>query len=305
MAEGGLDLVTGAFSYTGKYIARELLSQGRRIRTLTGHPNRHSPPGEEIEAIPFNFDDPEKLAESFRGCERVFNTYWIRFARGKLDFERAIANSRALINAARDAGVRRFIHVSITNCSADSPLPYFRGKGIIERYLRDSGISHAIVRPTVVFGREDVLLNNIAWLLRRCPVFAIPGSGDYRLQPIFVEDLAAIAIEAAAETSNIAIDATGPETYTFNALISLICTIIQRRPKIVHAPPYLTLAFAKIIGMSVGDVMLTADELRGLMAELLISERPPPGVIRLSQWLSHHAHTIGAAPASEIERHYR
>ena len=88
------------------------------------------------------------------------------------------------------------MHISITNPSLDSPLPYFRGKAILEKEIRASGISHAIVRPTVLFGKEDILINNITYLLRRLPVFAIPGSGDYRLQPIYVEDLAEIAVEA-------------------------------------------------------------------------------------------------------------
>lgn len=179
-----LNVVTGAFGYTGKHIARHLLDIGKQVRTITGHPDRDNPFGGRVPAFPFNFDNPAALVKNLRGATTLYNTYWVRFNRGRVSFDTAVENTRKLISACVDAGVQRIVHVSITNASADSPLPYFRGKGLLETEIIQSGLSYAIIRPTVIFGPEDVLINNIAWLLRRFPVFAVPGAGDCRLQPV-------------------------------------------------------------------------------------------------------------------------
>ncbi len=297
-----LNVVTGAFGYTGKYITRRLLGRGIAVRTLTGHPDRPNPFGDAVEIYPFNFDKPEALTEHLRGATTVFNTYWIRFVRGDLTFERAVRNIETLIEAARRAGIRRFVHISITNASADSPLPYFRGKGIIENFLRGAGISHAIVRPAVIFGHEDILINNIAWSLRKFPFFTVPGDGNYRLQPVFVEDLAELMLNAAQETKNLEIDAVGPETFTFNELVQLLARTVGRRAYLIHVSPTIALAFAAMIGFATRDVTLTQDEVRGLSANLLISHQRPTAVTRLTDWLVQHASTIGTRYASELAK---
>jgi uncharacterized protein YbjT (DUF2867 family) len=299
------DVVTGAFGYIGRYICRRLLVQGRSVKTLTGHRDRPNPFEERIQVAPFNFERPEELTRSLDGCDTLFNTYWIRFAHGNMDFERAVANSRTLIEAARRVCVRKIVHVSITNPSQESPLPYFRGKARVERSIIESGLSYAIIRPTVVFGPEDILINNIAWLLRRFPLFAIPGRGIYRMQPIFVEDLAALAVEAAQTPENATVDAVGPETYAFNALVRLLAETVQSKAAIVHVPPQMALLAAKAIGFIVGDVLLTADEVKGLMANLLVSDGPPLGRTSLAKWLAANASRVGANYSSEIARHYR
>jgi nucleoside-diphosphate-sugar epimerase len=195
-----LNVVTGAFSYTGKYIAQRLLSAGKTVATLTNHPKRPNPFGERVRALPFNFDNRSQLEENLRGATTLYNTYWIRFPRGGTTFDSAVKNTEVLIDAARTASVRKVVHISISNPSADSVLPYFKGKALAEQAITNSGLEYAIVRPTLVFGAEDVLINNIAWFLRRFPVFPIAGSGDYLVQPVFVEDLAALAVTAGQET---------------------------------------------------------------------------------------------------------
>ena len=178
-----MDVVTGAFGYTGRYITARLLACGKRVRTLTGHPARPNPFGGAVEVAPLDFGNPGQLTRSLRGAETLYNTYWIRFPHGAATYEKAVENSRVLFRAAREAGVRRLVHISITQASQDSPFAYFRGKGLVEEALRESGLSHAILRPTVVFGPEGILINNIAWLLRRFSVFVVFGSGRYRLFP--------------------------------------------------------------------------------------------------------------------------
>jgi uncharacterized protein YbjT (DUF2867 family) len=299
-----VDVVTGAFGYTGRYITARLLDSGRSVRTLTGHPNRANPFGDRVAVAAFDFDDRRKLAEHLRGATTMYNTYWVRFPRGDVTFERAVANTETLIHAARDAGVRRIVHVSITNPSEDSPFAYFRGKARVEQIIRDSGLGYAIVRPTVIFGREDILINNIAYILRRVPVFGIPGSGSYRLRPVSVEDVADICVRSGRAESDDVIDAVGPETFTFEGLVRLIAQTIGRRTLFVHVPPAVALNTATIIGRLVGDVMVTRDELDGLMAELVMTEGPAAGTRRLTEWLAQSAAAVGKRYASEVSRHY-
>ena len=295
-----LNIVTGAFSYSGKYITRRLLDRGVKVKALTAHPAHPNPFGNAVEAMPFNFDRPAALADSLRGATTVFNTYWIRFERGAMTFDRAVQN--ITIEAARQAGVRRFVHLSHVNVSAASPLPYFRGKGVIEDTLRASGLAYAIVRPSVIFGPEDILINNIAWSLRKFPVFAIPGDGEYRLQPTFVEDLADLVVKAACEVGNINSDVVGPEIFTFNELVRLLARSLDRTPRIVHVPSRIALLCTSIIGRIMGDVMLTADEIRGLSADLLVSRELSIAPTRLSDCLARNAATVGAHYASEIAK---
>ena len=304
MSDTGLNIVTGAFGYTGKYIAHRLLTRGIKVRTLTGHPDRANPFGDRVEAIPYNFHQPDKLAESLQGATTLFNTYWVRFPRGNVTYAKAVQNTRVLLTAAKQAGIQRIVHVSITNAAADSPLLYFRGKGQLENDIVESGLSHAIIRPTLIFGAEDILINNIAWLLRRFPAFAVPGRGEYKLQPVFVEDLAELAVNAAQNSENMLVDAVGPETYQFVELINLIKNTIGSKSKIMHLPPRQAYYLSKLIGVAMGDVILTEDEVKGLMDNLLVSQHPPTCETKLSEWLEKNSHSVGASYASELSRHY-
>jgi len=302
---GRLNAVTGVAGYSGRRMAERLLRMGERVLTLTGHPDRPTPFGELVRAAPFHFDQADKLTESLRGVEVLYNTYWIRFPRGGMTYEKAVENTRTLIRAAVQAGVRRIVHVSITNPSHDSPFGYFRGKGQVEDEIVGSGLSYAILRPAVLFGGEDILINNIAWTLRRLPVFAIPGSGEYRLQPIHVDDLADLAVEHSHRQANVVLDAVGPEAYTYSDLVRLIAAAIGRRPLLVHLPPRLFYWLSLPISQLVRDVLITWDEVLGLMADLLVSSGPPTAPTRLSDWLTENRGAVGRRYASEVERHFR
>jgi uncharacterized protein YbjT (DUF2867 family) len=303
-----LDAVTGASGYSGKYIARRLLANGRRVMTLTGHPERPLPFDEPVEVRPYDFARPDQLARHLEGVDTLYNTYWVRFAYGETTHELAVANTRTLFEAARLAGVRRVVHVSITNPSHDSPLPYFKGKAQLEKALIDSGLSYAILRPAVLFGGEsgeDILLNNIAWLLRRFPAFAVPGTGRYQLQPIHVEDLAGLAVEVGGREENVIVDAVGPEIYAFADLVYLIKQQVGSEALVVYTPPQMAYLLSRVISRIVGDVLLTQDEIEGLLADLLISEDAPTGQTRLSDWLAANARHIGVDYASEVARHFQ
>lgn len=305
MGAAELNVVTGAFSYTGKYITERLLSIGERVRTLTAHPNRRNMFSNRVEAFPFNFDNPLALIESLEGAATLYNTYWVRFPYRQITYDKAVNNTKALINAAEEAGVRRVVHISITNASEESPFAYFKGKGILEKFIIQSKLSYAIIRPTVIFGHEGILINNIAWFLRHLPVFAVMGSGDYKLQPVFVEDVAEIAVNAGHRGDNVIIDAIAPEIFKYEELVRLIASKIHSKSKIIHLKPSLALFLSNLIGFFVNDVILTEDEIDGLMSNLLISKDPPTGKVRLSDWLDKNINTVGSSYASELTRHYR
>jgi NADH dehydrogenase len=298
-------VITGAFSYTGKYATRLLLDGGYQVRTLTFHPNRENPFGARVQIFPYNFGRPDELQQTLRGASTLINTYWVRFPHGESTFEAAVKNTRTLIKTAKDAGVQRIVHVSIANPSIDSPLGYYRGKAQVEEAVMESGLSYAILRPTVIFGVEDILINNIAWFLRRFPVFGIPGDGLYRIQPIYVEDMARLTIDAVEQQQNFVLDAVGPETYTFEELVRVISEEVGRPVPLIHLLTPLAFLSTLITGWSVGDVVLTWEEYRGLMSNLLVSEQPPSGQTRLSQWLADNRDRIGMCYASEVARHYR
>ena len=298
-------MVTGAFGYTGRYIARRLLAYGRRVVTVTGHPHRADPLREHLTVAPMDFDDEEGLARAMEGAETLYDTYWIRFSRGEMTFERAVENSRRLVRAAERAGLRRIVYVSITGASPDSPLPYFRGKGLVEEVIRSSSLSWAILRPTLVFGLEDVLVNNMAWFLRRWPLFPVPGRGDYPVQPVYVDDLAALAISLGQGRDDVTLDAVGPETYTFEELLRLLAKAVDSRARLVHLPPWASLLAAKAAGPLVKDVVLTRDEIRGLMAGLLASSGLPTCTTSFRRWVEETGPRLGRRYASELERHYR
>jgi NADH dehydrogenase len=258
-----------------------------------------------VEVAPLAFADPARLVRDLHGAATLYNTYWIRFPYGNQTYDTAVENTKILLRAAEAAGVRKLVHISITNASVASPLSYFRGKGALEDWIRGGRVPSAIVRPSVVFGPEDVLINNIAWCLCRFPVFAVPGRGDYRIQPIFVEDLAEIAVTAGQGEGNTIVDAVGPEVYSFEELTRLIAARIGSRARVVHLPPRLALWLSRVIGYGVKDQVLTWDEVAGLMANTLVSASPPTGKTRLSDWLAANAQQVGARYASELARHYR
>jgi uncharacterized protein YbjT (DUF2867 family) len=298
-----VDVVTGAFSFTGRYVAARLLELGREVRTLTRHPQSSSPFGARVEAFPLDFD-LDTLTERLRGADTLYNTYWIRSPRGNLTFEHVLDNTATLLGAAQRAGVRRVVQLSVSNASASSALPYFRAKALAEETLSSSGLSYAIVRPTLVFAKGDVLVNNIAWLLRRLPLFVVPGSGGYTLQPVAVEDVAELAVAAGLGTEPTVTDAAGPDVLSFDELVRLVREAIGSRSAIVHGSPRLALSLSSLVGKILRDTLVTRAELAGLTQGLLTSEGAPTGSRRFADWLRENAESVGRSYTSETRRNW-
>jgi NADH dehydrogenase len=302
MNETGTHAVTGAFGYSGRYIATRLLEQGKNVITLTNSPDRSNPFAGKVRAFPLSFDDPAKLAAALAGVEVLYNTYWVRFNHKLFTHAQAVENTLSLFAAAKRAGVRRIVHVSITNADENSPLEYFAGKGRLERALKESGLSYAILRPTVLFGREDILINNIAWALRHFPFFTIFGSGSYRLQPIHVDDLAELAVVAGSGMEDAVINAIGPETFRYRELVSAVGAAIGRTRPLINVPPVFGYAMGKMVGWMMRDRFITREEIRGLMAETLYVTTPPTGRTALTEWMKKNSATLGLNYASELNR---
>jgi uncharacterized protein YbjT (DUF2867 family) len=302
MSEIKMSAVTGAFGYSGKYITRRLLAKGEKVITLTNSLHRPNPFGGAVRAYPYHFDDPGKLREVLQGVSVLYNTYWVRFNYKTFTHAETIKNSLTLFNAAREAGVERIVHVSITNPSIDSNLEYFSGKAKLEEALKESGLSYSILRPTVLFGEEDILVNNIAWALRKLPVFGVFGKGTYRIRPIFVDDLAALAVEQGESKENIIIDAVGPETFTYKQFVKIIADIIGKKRLIIPVPPMVGFLVLHLLGKLMGDVMITREEIDGLMTERLYVDSPSAGKTKFKEWARTHADTLGRKYASELAR---
>jgi NADH dehydrogenase len=298
-----LDAVTGAFSYSGAAIARELLARGRRVRTLTGHPDR-APAGSAIDVHPLTFTDEEQLRVSLTGVDTLYNTYWVRFPHGETTFDRAVENSRRLFAAAAAAGVRRIVHISITHPDKDSPYLYFRGKAAVEQLLAATGMSHAIVRPAILFGGDGVLVNNVAWMLRHLPVVAVGGNGTYRVRGIHIDDLARLCVELGAGHTDTVVDAVGPQSLTFRELVDCVRTAVGSRALVLSVPGRVMPPLTAALGLALRDTLLTADEYRAMADGLADSSAPSNGRVVFTDWVAEHGSQIGRHYANELTRHY-
>lgn len=297
-----VDAVTGGFSYSGSAIAAELARRGRTVRTLTNHPRANAC---GMEVHPLDLHDPVGLRRSLDGVDTLYNTYWVRFPHGKVTFDTAVDGSATLFRAAAAAGVRRIVHISITSADVGSPYAYFRGKGLVEQHLEACGVSHAIVRPAILFGGDGVLINNIAWLMRRSPVTLIGGSGDYRIRAIHIDDLASLMVGLGEHDENTAVDAVGPESVTFAQLLRHIRTSVGSRTRILAVPGALFPAVTWTLGLALRDTLLTREEYLALADGLADSDAPATGATSLTEWITRHGQTLGRTYAHELRRHFR
>ena len=197
------------------------------------------------------------------------------------------------------------MHVSTIHADPASDFPYFRAKGKAEVLVRESGLSYALLRPTTLFGLESILFNNIAWMLRKFPVFAVPGSGSYRIQPVFVDDVAEMAVTQGHRDEPAELTAAGAEIFTFDELLTLLARETGSSARLLHVRPKRALQLTRMLGGVVDDVLLTRDEIDGLTRNLLVSEEPATGHTLLSEWLHRHGSSLGVRYYSELARHFR
>lgn len=295
-------VVTGALGYSGKVIAEKLLERNYQVKTITNSLNKPNPFGDKIEMDSFSFEKPEKLIAALTGYDVLINTYWVRFNHNNFNHSTAVANTKILFDCAKKAGIKKIVHVSITNPSVNSDLEYFKGKGELEVYLKALGVNYSIIRPAVLFGKEDILINNIAWVVRHLPIFGVYGKGDYKIQPIHVDDFADLIINECFNTTNTIVNAIGPETFTYKELVKTIMKIINVKKRIINTAPYLGYLAGKWVSFLKNDVTITREEIKGLMDNLLYVETAPTGKIKLTDWAKQNHQTLGTTYASELAR---
>ncbi len=303
MMNRNIHTVTGAFGYTGSYVTRKLIERGEVVETLTNSPHKQKQSSVAVQKIhPLDFNNEAALIEALKNTKVLYNTYWVRFNHSWFNHSEAVNNTFKLFDAAKKAGVEKIVHVSITNADVNSKLDYFRGKGEIEEYLKRLGVGYSIVRPAVLFGDEDILLNNIAWSLRKLPVMGIPGRGRYKLQPIHVDDFADVLVEAGTLAEDNITAALGEERYSYIDLLKLIKTILELKTPLLPLPNAVAWLGAKIIGIYLNDVLLTWAEIKGLQQETLWEDKTPFGKRKLSEWVEENKESLGVKYHNELNR---
>lgn len=303
------DLVTGAFGFTGSRIAERLLADGRRVMTLTRRVGRNHPLARRVERLAYDFDSGA-LSSALRGVDTVYITYWMRFPRGDSTWPRVVANVERLAQASSEAGVRRLVYISVSNAAHDATTAYFRAKAAAEEAVRavsarGGAMTCAIIRPTLLFGESDILINNMAWTLRRLPVFGVPGDGRYLVQPVYVGDVADLAVSLGHADDFAETDACGRDILEFADLVRLVRAAVRSRALVVNLPPPVVLATTRLLGVVVRDVVLTGDEIRELMEGVLVSQDDPTCPTRFPDWLERNAASVGRRWESELARNFR
>lgn len=304
--------ITGAWSYSGMPIARALLSAGYEVRSLTNRPIPVPDPHQgRVQSVPYGRFSVPDLARALDGIEALHCGYWTRHDRPPVGHSgpwtshaQAVENSGNLVEAARQAGVRRLVWTSIANPGLDWDLSYYRGKAEVERLVRASGIPYAILRPACFFGRgdSDILIQNVAWAARHLPLLPIPSGPPYRIRPIHVDDFASLVVEAVASRESWVRDATGPDRIEFGAFIRLLAGLTGGWGRPVRLPLLVCRALYAIASRLCRETILTPDELRGLSRNRLDSTDPPLGTTSLRAWLEEHARTAGRRLAREPGR---
>ena len=221
--------ITGATSYTGRYLSEAFLSKSP-ASTVLNLSSRKTPIAShnltnatlsQMTQAPLLFSDPAALTKSLEGADALVCTYWIRFEADGDTHAKAADRVKLLFTCAADAGVKKIVFSSHTRTSLDSPFSYIRSKAVAEQSLRElsasRSVNYSIVRPCGIFGdtpAESILMNNASYLLRRTPAFLCAGSGTDTFQPVHVRDMASLIHELAVDgvaTSGEELDACGPD----------------------------------------------------------------------------------------------
>ena len=294
-------MVTGAFSFTGRYVAKRLLADGEEVRTMTRFPQSASPFSQEVRAVPYDYDSLDSLTEALAGCNRLINTYWRRQPEGALGYDRVVQQSKNLFAAAKAAGVERIVHISI-NDPHGKDFPYFRAKCRTERALRECGVSAIVVRPQLVFGDGELLINNLAWTLRKSRWAPVPGDGRYLMQPIHADDYADLIVAVARTEQRGVVDGVGPDVLTYDDMVRLVGEAIGRSPRIIHVHPRIFARAARVVSRFFTEPTVLKYEVYGCLVENGVVPRQPQGSRRLVDWLRERKDSLGRRYADQDHR---
>ena len=268
-------LVTGATGFVGTYVVNELLRRKHDVAVLARHPesarNRYNLP---VSVAAGNVLEPASVRRAADGREAVVHLVGIIAEKGEQTFDRIHREgAENVVRAARDAGVRRFLHMSAMGSSEDSPSEYGRTKAAGEKAVRESGLDWTVFRPSIIFGPGDGFVTLLAGVVRGNPGFIpVIGPGTTRFMPVSVHDVARVYADSLEkpETAGQAFEIGGPETLTLNAIYREIALAVGKsRKPLVHLPlwwgRFLAARFEGIARRGWIDVPpLTRDQLRSL-----------------------------------------
>lgn len=246
--------VTGASGFVGNEVVGELLKRGHAVRALVrpGSENKLWD-RERVEIVTGDCLHPEVLEPGLSGCEAAIHLIGIirEFPGRGVTFERVhVEATRNMVEAARKAGVRRFLHMSALGARPEPADPYHITNWQAEEIVRASGLTYTIFRPSVIYGPGDQSINLFVRHLRRLPFFPIIGDGLYQLQPVPVWQVAAafaLALEL-PHTENRIYEVGGPEPLTFREIIDTLARVVGRRVFKVHQPVWCMRAAARLCG---------------------------------------------------------
>jgi len=264
-------LVTGGTGFVGGHVVRALRDAGRRVRVLVRDPGAAGPLVElGCELVEGDMTEPETLGRALDGVACVVHLVAIRQGKDE-QFERIMSRgTRDLVDAARGAGVGRFVHMSAlgTNEETKDLVPYYRAKWEMEQAVQGSGLPYVVFRPSFVFGADGGILPTFRRIARLAPVTPITGTGEQRIQPIWVDDVAAYFARAVEleDATNRTFELGGPDVVDWNELWARLKRALGVKRPSIHLPMAFMRANALVTERLPGDVPLTRDLLKMMEA---------------------------------------
>ena len=261
--------VTGATGFVGRHISAVLARRGHTIRALVRNPSRaRTLETFGVELVPGDLADAAALSTLTHGAHAVVHLVGIIVETGRATFHAVhVEGTRRLLEAARGAGVGRFVHMSAVGARDEAGATrYHRTKWQAEELVRASGLSHAVFRPSIINGPENVPIRTIARLHRWSPVVPVFGDGRFPTQPVWVEDVAlafALAVEQPALVG--AFELGGPEVLTYEEFLLAIGRAARHPRPLVHVPLALARAAAGALDLLGAAAPLTSDQLQMLV----------------------------------------
>lgn len=276
--------IYGGSGFVGRYIARRLAKAGWRIRVAVRHPNEAmhvKPYGAvgQVEPVLCNIRDDASVAQVMNGADAVVNCVGTFDRRGKNNFDAVQHEGAARIaRIAADEGVERLVHISAIGADEDAATLYGQSKGKGETAIREHFPQAVILRPSVIFGAEDQFFNRFAGMARLGPVLPLVGA-DTRFQPVYVDDVAAAAVEGVEGRAAPGIyELGGPDVQSFRELMQEMLQVIRRRRMILNIPFFAArpMAFmSEMVSMLTGGLIpaqITRDQVESLRQDNVVSD---------------------------------
>lgn len=294
--------VLGGSGFVGRHVCAALAARGLRVRVPTRDREKakHLTMLPTIELVVADIHNSDTLHDLVRGCDAAINLVGVLHGgRGKASFNAShVGLASKLVAACRETGVRRLLHMSALHAGAERPSEYLRTKGEAEAIVRGSDLETTIVRPSVIFGREDSFLNMFAGLLKAFPALIVP-SAHARFQPVYVGDVARAFDEALQRRDSIGhgYDLCGPKVYTLKALAEFVAHTTGHKRLIFGADTTLSNVMAFAMELKPGKKLMSLDNVRSMQVDSVCDSgcQFPFGIVPqaleavVPAWLAHRS----------------